>query len=156
MSESLEQKLQREGIKIASASKRIWALSIDELILSFLFMLIFWDSLSAVFSAGSDLSYEEVVGYISKFSLEVLILRFFYQTFFVWYYGATLGKMAMKIVCIDTVYLDKPSFGASLVRALGRNLSESLFYLGFLWAFSSPLLQTWHDKFSKVVVVDVA
>ena len=44
MREDLEFKLQREGLKVASLSKRIIAMSIDDLLVSFLIVIAFADS----------------------------------------------------------------------------------------------------------------
>ena len=63
--------------------------------------------------------------------------------------------MAFKIVCIDAQILDKPSFMASLSRAMMRVVGEVCFYLGFAWAFGNEARQTWHDKIARTVVVDV-
>lgn len=150
MSEQIAKNLEREGIRLASTQKRAYAFFIDEIIISLLFMVIYSEHLSG-FS-----TYEEAMNFVSKLVFQVIALRFIYQTFFIWYFGATIGKIFMKIMCVDINYLDKPSVSSSLLRALVRNLSESAFYLGFLWAFGNVIKQTWHDKLSKVVVIDVS
>lgn len=150
MSKHIAENLEREGIKVASIQKRTYAFCIDELIISLLFIIIYSDRF------GTFASYDDAVKFVSSLVLQVVVLRFIYQTFFIWYFGATIGKIVMKIVCIDIEYLDKPNISSSLIRAFVRNFSESAFYLGFLWAFGNEIKQTWHDKFSKLVVIDVA
>ena len=61
----------------------------------------------------------------------------------------------MKIVCVDIDLLDKPGLLNSLTRSLVRIISENAFFLGFAWAFSNPLFQTWQDKAAKTVVINV-
>ena len=61
----------------------------------------------------------------------------------------------MKIVCVDIDLLDKPSLLNSLTRSLVRIIGENAFFLGFAWAFSNPLFQTWQDKAAKTVVINV-
>ncbi|MEH1010188.1 hypothetical protein QM027_04010 [Campylobacter concisus] len=46
MSMQIEEKLQNEEISLAPFAKRIMAFSIDEIIVSFLFMIIYWEPLS--------------------------------------------------------------------------------------------------------------
>jgi len=40
------------------------------------------------------------------------------------------------------------------LRASLRIVSEEIFYVGFIFAFFSPMAQTLHDKLSKCVVVN--
>ncbi|WP_169763712.1 RDD family protein [Campylobacter mucosalis] len=143
-------KLDYENIKLASIGKRSLAFLIDEIIIGSLFLAIYYD----YFSQFGQ--YEEIVVAVSKLSLEYITIRTAYHTLFVWYYGATLGKMALKLACIEVSYLDKPNLGSSFLRAVVRNLSEWAFCLGFLWAFGNEARQTWHDKLAKTVVIDVA
>ncbi|QCD53042.1 RDD family protein [Campylobacter sp. RM16192] len=149
MSQNIIDKLQRENITLAPFKKRALAYAIDELLLSMLFLIIYWDMLEVV------KSYEETVMMTSNLLVQIFALKVVYQAFFTWYYGASIGKIVMKIVCVDTDLLDKPNFKISIIRALMRVVSENVFFLGCIWAFSNPLLQTWHDKFAKTVVIDV-
>ena len=63
--------------------------------------------------------------------------------------------MILKIEVIEERDFQTPSFLVSLNRAIGRVISEMLFYLGFAWAFLDPKRQTWHDKLAKTLVVNV-
>ncbi len=146
--ESLLRKLHVENIELASINKRAFAMFIDEMIISFLFFFIIQDHLSALTTP------EEVVAYTQSLMIYVLIIKVLYQALFVGMYGATLGKMAMKIKVVDQDYLDIPSRSASTIRAVMRVVSEMLFYFGFVVALFSPLKLTWHDKFAKTLVVD--
>jgi len=69
-------------------------------------------------------------------------------------YGASLGKIAMKIRVIEIETLQKPNVIVSLNRAIVRVISEMFFYLGFIWGMMDPSKQTWHDKSAKTLVVD--
>jgi uncharacterized RDD family membrane protein YckC len=70
--------------------------------------------------------------------MQYILMKIAYQTFFVMQYGATLGKLAMKIRVIDIKTLDNPNFAVSLNRAIFRIISEMIFYLGFTWAAMDP------------------
>lgn len=146
----ISKKLEYENINLASINKRVIAMLVDELILGFLFAIIYYDYFATL------KTYKAIVAAVSALAMQYIAIRTIYHTFFVWYYGATPAKMMVKIACIDVGYLDKPSLGASFIRAVIRNISESAFYLGFLWAFSNQERQTWHDKLAKTVVIDVS
>lgn len=148
MSDDIVNKLERENITLAPIGKRALAYAIDELLLSLLFLIIYWD----IFENAK--SYEDTIAITSNLLIQILTLKVVYQTFFTWYYGASIGKITMKIVCIDVDFLDKPNFKIALTRALMRVVSENVFFLGCVWALSNPLLQTWHDKLAKTVVIN--
>ncbi len=146
--EALFRKLHVEGVHLASINRRAFAMFIDELIISILFFFMIKDHLAALKTP------EEVVVYTQSLMIYVLVIKILYQALFVGLYGATLGKMAMKIKVVDQEYLDIPSWSAAVIRAVMRVVSEILFYFGFVVAFFSPLKLTWHDKFAKTLVVD--
>lgn len=146
---NLMDRLEFEGIKIASMKKRVLAFILDEIIISILFYLIYSDA----FEAALDL--EQINALIASLLWQVVFLRVLYQGFFTWYFGASLGKMALKIAVVDVKGLYKPSLGASIIRACVRVVSEMCFYLGFVWAFNSPLRQSWEDLAAKTAVIDV-
>ena len=147
MSQRIIDNLQNEDITLASIGKRAIAWGIDKVLLSILFYVIYADKFQ-------NLEYEEIIVIVSKLAFEVILLDVIYQTFFTWYYGATIGKILMKIICIDVYLLDKPKFSVSLLRAIMRIVSENVFFLGFAWAFGNSLLQTCQDKIAKTVVVN--
>ncbi len=143
------EKIEREGLTLASLQARGWAFFIDEVIVSLIFFIIFWDFIFVLKTPEKMIeAINSLVGYL-------LLLKIIYQTFFVWYYAATPGKMILKIEVIEERDFQTPSFLVSLNRAIGRVISEMLFYLGFAWAFLDPKRQTWHDKLAKTLVVNV-
>ena len=81
-------------------------------------------------------------------------MKVIYQTYFIWYYGATIGKTIMKLKVIDFNHLGRVTFIQALIRSMGRIISESFFYIGFLMAFYTESRQTLHDKFGKTLVVN--
>jgi len=147
--DSFFEKLQREGLSLASISKRGYAFMIDELLISLLVLFMLYDKIKAATST------QEVIFVLNSVMGYILIVKILYHTFFVWQYRATLGKMLFKIEVIDEHSFLNLSFFNSFLRALVRLFSESLFYLGFLWAFFDPKRQTWHDKVARSLVVDV-
>jgi len=98
---------------------------------------------------------EVLIALINMLFLQVIILKVIYHTFFVWMYGATPGKMLLKIKIVSVEDFEKPSMMNAFIRAVVRIISEMMFYLGFLWAFFDSVNQAWHDKAAKTVVINV-
>lgn len=148
--EELIEKFENENITLASVQKRGLAYLIDEILVSLLFIFIYLDYIPA------GATTEETIAIINSLVVYVIILKIVYQTFFVWMYGATLGRIAMKIKVISMSDLESPSFFFALSRASFRAISEALFYLGFVWAMLNPKRETWHDKIGNTLVVNAA
>ena len=137
-----------EQIQLVPAKRRVGAFIIDDLVVSFLFIAIFWSQLSTLVTA------EELNQFLTDNFFIIIFIKISYHTIFVWQSGMTLGKYITKMKVVSQDYGEIPSFNSSLMRALIRVVSETLFYIGFLMAFFNPLVQTFHDRVSKCVVVD--
>lgn len=148
MNEEIENILHREEISLASIGKRSMAFFIDEMLLSFILILALWDSFV------NAQTIEEIIAVTNSFVLEYIAMKIIYQAFFVMQYGATLGKLAMKIRVIEIRTLTNPNVLVALNRAIFRIISETLFYLGFVWAMFDPSRQGWHDKTAKTLVIN--
>lgn len=149
MNEEIQNILHREDMTLATIKKRSMAFFIDEMLLSFLLIIALGDSFLEAKTV------EEMIILTNTFVLEYMAMKIFYQAFFVMQYGATLGKIAMKIRVVDAKTLQKPNVIIALNRSIVRVVSEMLFYLGFLWGMMDPTRQTWHDKSAKTLVVNV-
>ena len=66
--------------------------------------------------------------------------------------GWTPGKTVVGLRIVNEEG-DPPGLRWGVVRTAGAVLSESAFYIGYLWAFFDERAQTWHDKFGKTYVV---
>ena len=75
-----------EKLQLASTQSRMRAFIVDDLFITFLIIIAMWDTFFS-----SDIPLVTKLSLISDISINVLILKFVYQTFFIWYYGATLG-----------------------------------------------------------------
>ncbi len=148
MNEELENSLHRENLTLAQTKKRAMAFFIDEMLLSVLLLIALWESFS------NAVTTEEIIHLTNSFVLEFMALKIIYQAFFVMQYGATVGKIIMKIRVIEVKSLQGPNVIVALNRAIFRVLSEMFFYLGFLWGMLDPSRQAWHDKTAKTLVVD--
>ncbi len=147
--ENKQIKINPDNLELASIRSRTIAFVIDDLSITFLVAIMLWDSIS---TAGGD--FMAVMGIMNAAFFQVVFIKFIYQTFFVWYYGATIGKLVAKIRVIDYDDFDKVTLMNSAVRSAGRIVSEMLFYIGFIMAFFTDSKQTFHDKFGKTLVVN--
>jgi len=81
------------------------------------------------------------------------LLAWGYSVFFVWRFGATLGKKLLKIQVVTTKYEPVSFWGAFLREVVGKFLSSLIFGLGYAWALWDKDRQTWHDKIAGTYVV---
>lgn len=144
----LEEKLYREEIELAPLFLRFCAFLLDNIILSSVFLLIYWDTLSQY--AGN---YYAINMAILELIWQLIFLTFVYEVIFLAFYGATLGKMAFKIRVISTSLFDTPNFSYAIIRSIIKILSQNLFFLPFLFVFFSPFKQMLHDFLAKTIVV---
>ncbi len=148
MNEEITEILHREGLVLADTKKRAVAFVIDELLLSFILIVALWDSFSQARTT------EAIIALTNSFVFEYMMMKIIYQAFFVMQYGATLGKLAMKIRVIEIRTVANPNVIVALNRAIFRIISEMLFYLGFLWGILNPNKQTWHDLTARTLVIN--
>jgi uncharacterized RDD family membrane protein YckC len=146
--EEIIEKFERENITLATIASRFFAYVIDELLVSFLFIMIYIDYMP------ESASVEDTIYMINSLFIYVVLLKIAYQTFFVMMYGATIGKILLKIKVISIQDLENPSFLSSFNRALMRVINESFFYIGFIWGLFNPKKETLHDKIGKTLVVN--
>ena len=146
--DELLEKIEREQLTLASWQKRAGAHFIDDVLVSVLIIFILIDKIPA------NATTQEITLILNHFILYIIVLKVAYQLFFTWLYGATLGKIAMKIKIISLYDADKPVFAQALHRAVFRAIGEAVFYIGFLWAFQNPQRATWHDKIANTLVVN--
>ncbi len=147
--QEIEKKLDSENVRLSSINKRSFAYFIDEIVITILFAIIFFDQVSQITSN------EQMVAYTKTLLPYVLVVKFFYQVIFIYMYGATLGKLALKIKVVETEYFGLPTLQQAVLRSIMRIVSEMLFYIGFVMAFFSPIRLTWQDRLASTLVVDV-
>lgn len=138
-----------DNLELATTNSRIKSFIIDDVLLTTITIIMLWQPISSV-----DGDFMSVVVIMNQAFLQIIFLKFLYQTFFIWHYGATLGKMVAKIRVIDYDNFGRVSLASAMMRAAMRIVSESIFYLGFFLAFFTESRQTLHDKFAKTLVVN--
>lgn len=139
------------NLQLASMRSRAFAYVIDDLLLTILVMIIFWENIMAV---SNDM--DAMMNFIKvELVTPLIFLKVAYQTFFIWYYGATVGKIVAKIRVIDADSWGRVSIFSAFLRAVGRIISEMFFYIGFLIGFFNEGRKTFHDITGKTLVVNV-
>ncbi len=124
------------------------AYTIDEVLISLIVLVAFWGE----FSTQEDV--RVVIETVNSLFWAVIGMKVLYHTIFVYLYGATLGKIFTKCMVVSYDDFSRPTLQGSLVRAVVRIVSETVFYFGFIWAFLNPARQTWHDKMARTIVID--
>ncbi len=139
-----------DNFQLATFTSRAMAFVIDDLLVTFIIIAIFWDKITGM---GNN-----VDGMVYLMKVEIVVplitLKVLYHTFFVWYYGATVGKIITKIRVVDFNTLDRVGLVTSLLRAIGRVISEWFLYIGFLVAFFTDGRRSFHDFTGKTLVVN--
>ena len=141
--------MKNDNLELASMTSRVKAFVIDDLLISLVFVILFWENITS-----SDGELINMLIIMNEHVMQVLFLKFIYQSFFVWYYGATIGKIFAKIKVIDYNNYNKVSLTSSLIRSFTRIFSEMFFYIGFIFVFFNDGKQTLHDKVGKTLVVN--
>jgi uncharacterized RDD family membrane protein YckC len=136
-------------LELASNKRRLRAFIIDDFLITFVMLLLLWEPI-----LNTEGDYFAIAMLMNKAYIQIITIKIIYQSFFIWYYGATLGKLFTKIKVIDFDNFGRVSFAQSVLRASGRILSESFFYLGFMLAYYTKSKQTFHDKIAKTLVVN--
>jgi uncharacterized RDD family membrane protein YckC len=80
------------------------------------------------------------------------LLGFAYFVFMHAQYGATVGKMIMKIKVV-TEKGGKIDLATSFVREIASYLSGFVLLLGYISVIWDKKKQGWHDKIAKTVVI---
>ena len=137
-------------LQLASMRSRALAYMIDDFLVTIIVMIAFWQNIVTL-SNDPDAMMEFIK---NDLVLPLIILKIIYQTFFVWYYGATIGKIVAKIRVIDANELSRVSVFNSFLRAVGRIVSEMFFYIGFIIGFLNNGRKTFHDITGKTMVVN--
>ncbi|GGD33642.1 hypothetical protein GCM10012288_04480 [Malaciobacter pacificus] len=137
-------------LQLASLRSRAMAFVIDDLIVTVIILVIFWENIVA---ASNDMN---MMMQLVKVDLvmPLISLKVIYHTFFVWYYGATIGKLVAKIRIIDANHWGRVSIFSSFLRAVGRIISEMFFYVGFAIGFFNEGRKTFHDITGRTLVVN--
>ncbi len=137
-------------LQLASLRSRATAFVIDDLLVTAIIIIIFWDNIMAV---SHDVN-AMMLFMKTELVMPLIFLKFVYHALFTWYYGATVGKIVAKIKVIDSDTWGRVTPFSAIIRSLGRIFSEMFFYIGFLIGFFNDGRKTFHDFTGKTLVVN--
>lgn len=147
---------QSEGTyQYAAPIKRFAAMFIDGIVVgavSFPFGLVL-GLIVAASMQGKDPEGIQVVGQILGNIVGIIISWLYFALMESSPKSATLGKMALGLMVLDTDGYPI-SFGQATGRYFGKILSALPCYAGFIAAFFNEKKQGWHDSMANTVVVD--
>ncbi|WP_122893029.1 RDD family protein [Arcobacter peruensis] len=139
-----------DDLQLASMRSRATAFVIDDLLVTAIILIIFWNNIMAVSHDVNAMMYFMKTDLV----MPLIFLKLVYQTVFVWYYGATVGKIVTKIRVIDSNNWGRVTLFSAVLRSIGRIFSEMFFYIGFLIGFFNDGRKTFHDLTGKTLVVN--
>lgn len=146
----MQENIDISNLQLASMRSRALAFIIDDVIVSFLIIFAYWDTIALANNNTEELFYLLQATLV----VPLMILKVVYHTFFVWYDGQTIGKRVVKIRVIDSENWGKANLLQAVFRAVGRVVSEMFFYVGFLIGFFNDGRKTFHDFTGKTLVVN--
>lgn len=145
---NIEDKIYREKLVLAGVIERFFAFLIDRILISVVFVVVIWGEIVPL-----QKDYVSVMQYLQSKILYFVALDVVYETIFTYMYGATLGKIALKIKIVSIELFDRPKFIYILIRTMCKIIGENLFYAPFFMVFFSPIRQTFHDFLGKTLVI---
>ena len=83
----------------------------------------------------------------------LIVLYLLYFTLFTGWRGQTPGKMLVGIRVVDAAGEDPGLRRAFMREVVGKFLSSTALYVGFLWPIWDAQRQAWHDKIAETWVV---
>lgn len=141
------------NLTIATLPDRIAAAFVDGLILTVILGVV-------IAPFRKNLLYsvlnENVTSYIQNFVAIVAICVFgflAYQTFMVYFKGATVGKLIFKIKVVNLFTAETPSLTESFLRSFIWMVSVIPFALPFLEIFSNTQRRALHDRINDTIIV---
>lgn len=143
--------LDREGLRIATDERRILAFFIDEIIVSLIIFVGFYEQIATL---NGDMTRIQTL--LTSAFFYIIILKIAYHSTFTAIYGASVGKILCKIKIIKIDTIDKPSVIEAISRSALRILAEMLLYIPLLIAFADPFRRAMHDLLVKTIVIDVS
>lgn len=146
--EKLEEILFREEIRISSFQRRLFAFLIDDFLMTILFFFLFFNSFYALRNNP-----EAIVDLLKETFFYLVLLRSVYHSLFTALYGASIGKILLKIRIIRVDTLDNPDLLDAVVRTFFKEIGQMFFYVTYFFALGDKFVRTLHDRVVKTIVI---
>ncbi|OGO59327.1 MAG: hypothetical protein A2V85_09105 [Chloroflexi bacterium RBG_16_72_14] len=144
------------GVRFAGPGARLLAYIVDTILLSAVFILIFFLFTALAIgtaSADGDVSGGAVGGFLLLI-LIAIVVSIAYFPWFWWKGGQTPGMKVFHIRVVRDADGGPISGGAALLRLLGYWVNSAVFYIGFIWIFVDKRRRGWHDLIAGTVVIE--
>jgi uncharacterized RDD family membrane protein YckC len=167
----------RGAVRLASVSQRFLARLIDSVILGVVITIILSIGMAIFIGGLSTTSFDESgnptsgtgagIGFGAIFlcGFIAIVILYAYEAVMIGFWGATLGKMIMKVKVVKPRNGSVPGIGAGVVRYLIPGVCALIPFIGWIGTLlcflsvtfdSSGRRQGWHDKVANTVVVSTA
>ncbi|ACU84651.1 predicted membrane protein/domain [Brachybacterium faecium DSM 4810] len=158
------------AVKMASMTQRLIARILDGVVLSIVILVVMVVAIAIVAGAASvddgsgGAAGLGILGFLGLTTLGV-VLVYAYEAVMIGFWGATVGKMALKVKVVKPRNGEAPGIGSGIVRFLIPGLCALIPFIGWLGTvacYISPTFdnsgrrQGWHDKVANTVVVSTA
>ena len=155
---------------MASMTQRLIARILDGVVLSIVILVVMVVAIAIVAGAASvddgsgGAAGLGILGFLGLTTLGV-VLVYAYEAVMIGFWGATVGKMALKVKVVKPRNGEAPGIGSGIVRFLIPGLCALIPFIGWLGTvacYISPTFdnsgrrQGWHDKVANTVVVSTA
>lgn len=154
MNEKIQNLLERENLELANLGARFLAYLFDCFLVFFVCVLISWNDIALLFSEINTDSLSLVKKLLWQGFWLYVFLFLCYEVLLVSLYGATLGKMIVKIRIISVEFVDKPSVLRTFCRTIFKCLGALFLYVGFIIAFDERFRRALHDIVPKTLVIE--
>lgn len=92
----------------------------------------------------------EINGYVAIMFINI---KYLYEILFLYFFGKTIGMMLVRIEAVS-VNGGNITLKQSFIRAVCEEVSLYALGVGYLWMLINDCNQTWHDIFSKIIIIN--
>ena len=151
------------GIKFAGHGPRFLAYMLDGLIVSVIYVVIFFGAALVFLGLGAAGDFDDgvprgraaaAVGIFVLIFFLSFILVFAYFPFFWARSGQTPGMRPFGLYVVRDNDGGKITSGQAIIRLIGMWVSAIALYLGFVWIFIDTRRRGWHDLMAGTVVIE--
>ncbi|MWV63001.1 RDD family protein [Helicobacter saguini] len=96
---------------------------------------------------------KEAIDVVLIYLLVCALLNILYNFIFLYYYGASLGQIIVKIKVVNVYNFDKPSLHTCMKRSVLKYILGTSLLIGFFPAFVDRFNRTFYDRMSKTIVI---
>lgn len=156
------------AVKMASMTQRLIARILDGVVLGILLGILMAIAIAIIAGAASvdddTVAGVGLLGFLGLMTLSMVIV-YAYEAVMIGFWGATVGKMIMKVKVVKPRNGEVAGIGSGIVRYLIPGLCALVPFVGWigtLACYVSPTFdnsgrrQGWHDKVANTVVVTTA